>query len=150
MRRMRRRVGWVLPATGFVLITLVGAQVLSEYVGMHVFSWLLPGLLGAGSGELGSSVLHPGDRDGPGPAARIAVSFAAVVAPALAAAAAFPVSGMPTGPVGRWLPPVLAAAVGASALLALVPSRGGVTTGRRPRRPRPGSRRSARPGASAR
>jgi hypothetical protein len=111
-------------AVGFVAIAELGALVLSEYVGTAVFSWLLPGLLGAGSGELASTVSYPVRRPRPAPAIRVIVAAAGIAAPVIAALQAFRLADIPYGPAGRWLPPVLAAAAGAT-LLWLLPAPGG-------------------------
>jgi hypothetical protein len=114
-----RQSGWrtivrVLAVTaGFLAIAELGALVLSEYVGTAVFSWLLPGLLGAGSGELASTVAYPMRRSRPTPAVRAVVAAAGVVAPVVATLQAFRIADVPFGPVGSWLPPVVAAVVGA-------------------------------------
>jgi hypothetical protein len=108
---------------GFVAIAELGALVLSEYVGTAVFSWLLPGLLGAGSGELASTVSYPVHRPRPAPAIRALVAAAGIAAPVVAAVPAFRLADVPYGPAGRWLPPVLAAAAG-SVLLWLLPTPG--------------------------
>jgi hypothetical protein len=115
-------------AAGFVAIAEIGALVLSEYVGTAVFSWLLPGLLGAGSGELASTVSYPIRRARPAPAVRAIVAVAGIAAPVLATLQAFRLADIPYGSTGRWLPPVLAAIAGA-VLMWLLPSPGarGVT-----------------------
>jgi hypothetical protein len=110
-------------AAGFVAIAEVGALVLSEYVGTAVFSWLLPGLLGAGSGELASTVSYPVRRSRPAPAVRAIVAAAGIAAPVVASLQAFRLADVPYGPAGRWLPPVLAAVAG-SVLLWLLPTAG--------------------------
>ena len=163
---VRRIIVRVLLAAGaFLAIAELGALVLSEYVGTSVFSWLLPGLLGAGSGELASSVSYPVRRPPPALAA-VAVTFAAgIAAPIVAAVQAFQIADIPYGPAGRWLPPV-AASAGGAVLMWLLPAPGGrnraghpahpddvvgeVRSGPRPLRRRPGSRRSAGPDRSTR
>lgn len=110
-------------AAGFVAIALIGALVLSEYVGTAVFSWLLPGLLGAGSGELASSVSYPVRRSRPSPGIRAIVAAAGLAAPVVATVQAFRLADVPYGPAGRWLPPVIAAVAGA-VLMWLLPTPG--------------------------
>jgi hypothetical protein len=119
----------LIVAVSFVAIAEVGALVLSEYVGTSVFSWLLPGLLGAGSGELASTVSHPVRRARPLPVIRVAVWVAGIVAPVVATLQAFRLADVPYGAAGRWLPPVAAAIAGAVLMLLL---------------PTPGSRRARR------
>lgn len=167
--RWRAAARVLLVAAGFVAIAELGALVLSEYVGTSVFSWLLPGLLGAGSGELASTVSYPVRRVRPVPAVRLVIWVAGIVAPVVATVQAFRLADVPYGPAGRWLPPVSAAVAGALLML-LLPAPGGraarrsraagqgheseegpaasVRSERRSPTRRPGSRRSAGPDGS--
>lgn len=113
----------LLVVAGFVAIAEIGALVLSEYVGTSVFSWLLPGLLGAGSGELASTVSYPARRTRPSQGVRAMVSAAGIAAPVVATVQAFRIADVPYGPAGRWFPPVAAALAGA-VLMLLLPTPG--------------------------
>lgn len=118
-----RNLGRVLAvAAGFLAIAEIGALVLSEYVGTAVFSWLLPGLLGAGSGELASTMSYPIRRARPAPATRAIICLAGIAAPVVATVQSFRLTDIPYGPAGRWVPPVVAAVVGAVLMWLLPPS----------------------------
>lgn len=169
--RWRAAARVLLVTAGFVAIAELGALVLSEYVGTSVFSWLLPGLLGAGSGELASTASYPVRRARPVPVVRAIVWAAGIAAPVVATVQAFRLADVPYGPAGRWLPPVIAAVAGA-VLMLLLPTPGGraarrsratdqaqesdeaaavpVRSGRRSPTLRPGTRRSAGPDGSTR
>lgn len=85
---------------------LLGAAIGLEYVGARVFSVLWPAMVGAVCGGAAVAVVRR-----PWAPRLLAAGYGA-----LAAAYAFRFAQTPFGPVGRWLPPLLAGAAGPFAL----------------------------------
>lgn len=114
------------------LLAVVGGALGQEYVGAHWFSVLFPALVGI--------VIAAAAAAAAGPLPPVLVHVTAAMSGGYAALSAlldFRFTDVPFGPVGRWLPPLLAAAVAgvvAAELLARRPVSVRVRTGRAPRR----------------
>jgi hypothetical protein len=85
-------------------LAVVGAWLIADYVGAHVLSVVVPGVYGA---FLGAVAVRVAGRAGPALAGPVLLGSAA------SALLAFRVFGEPLGATGRWLPPLLAALLGA-------------------------------------
>jgi uncharacterized protein (DUF983 family) len=111
---------FVVVATAVVgaVLAVVGAAVGQEYVGAHLFSWIFPGLVGVVIAALALTVagpVHPGLRHLVG---LVSAGYAAI-----SALLDFRFTHEPYGPVGRWLPPLVAAVVAAAVAAELLARR---------------------------
>lgn len=93
------------------VVAVAGGAVGSEYVGSAVLSFVVPALVGAGCGF---GATRGGVLGGGAVARSVTLAVAAGYA-ALSAALAFRFATTDFGPVGEWLPPVLAGMAGALA-----------------------------------
>jgi hypothetical protein len=118
---------WVRASLAGLAVCLIGAAICLEYVNAHIFSWVLPGLIGTTCAAATVVAAAPYGRR----SMRI-LGAAFGVASALEA---FRFATTSFGPPGRWWPPVVAAAAGALFLPGLISVKAS----------RP-SRRTARPG----
>ena len=96
-----------LAACGASIMCVVGAAVGQEYVGAQYFSWLFPGLIGLACSSAAVRLAGP-LRARPALALRLMAGGYGAVSALLD----FRFTQLAFGPVGRWLPPVLAAIVG--------------------------------------
>lgn len=96
------------------LVTILGGGIASEYVGAKVFSVLMPGLVGAAIGGCSLAVARAASRRGRLPEGmRSSLRVLAAAHAVLSALYGFRFANTAYGTTGRWLPPVLAAALGA-------------------------------------
>jgi len=98
-------------------VVLLGGAVSSEYVGAHLYSLIVPALVGLACGwavSRGAAAVAP-RRSGPTGGLSAAAGLLAVGLAALSAALAFRFADTPYGGAGRWVPPVLLGAAGALA-----------------------------------
>lgn len=113
-----------------VIGAVVGAALGQEYVGAHVFSVVFPLLVGLVMAAVAAAWAGP-----VWPPMRHAVAAVAATCAGLSAALDFRFTSEPFGPVGRWLPPVVAAVaaglVGVQ-VLARRPVSGAAAAGRGP------------------
>jgi hypothetical protein len=107
--RQARVAGVVRSALLGMLALLLAGAVGGDYVGAAVFSLVVPLLGGAACGY---AATRGAGRDGGAVPRAVTLAVAAVDGGA-AAGFAFHVADTPFGPVGSWLPPVLAGAAGA-------------------------------------
>ena len=96
------------------VVTIIGGGIASEYVGARFFSVIMPGLVGAAVGGCSIAVARAASRrarlpEGMRSSLRVLTTAYAV----LSALYGFRFASTAYGSVGRWLPPVVAAALGA-------------------------------------
>lgn len=116
------------------LVTIVGGGIASEYVGAKVFSIVMPGLVGAAVGGCTLAAARYASRRPKLPdGMRASLRAMAMAYAVISVGYGFRFASTPYAHVGRWLPPMIAAAVGAL-LWTLPPQESG------------GRRRSLRPG----